>query len=60
MLSDDPETVRKKVMGMYTDPKRIHATDPGTVEGNPVFIYHDLFNPDKEQVEDFKRALSCR
>ncbi len=54
MLSDDAETVRKKVMSMYTDPKRIHATDPGTVEGNPVFIYHDLFNPDKEQVEDFK------
>jgi tryptophanyl-tRNA synthetase len=39
---------------MYTDPNRIHATDPGTVEGNPLFIYHDLFNPDTEQVEDFK------
>lgn len=55
MLSDDSETVRKKVMSMYTDPKRIHPTDPGTVEGNPVFIYHDIFNPDKEQVEDFKQ-----
>ncbi len=54
MLSDDPETVREKVMRMYTDPKRIHATDPGTVEGNPLFIYHDIFNPDKEQVEEFK------
>lgn len=54
MLSDDPQTVREKVMRMYTDPKRIHATDPGTVEGNPLFIYHDIFNPDKEQVEEFK------
>ncbi|MBN1428682.1 MAG: tryptophan--tRNA ligase [Anaerolineae bacterium] len=54
MLSDDEETVRKKVMSMYTDPKRIHPTDPGTVEGNPVFIYHDIFNPDKAQIDDFK------
>mgnify|MGYP000225397739 CR=1 FL=1 len=55
MLSDDEETVRQKVMGMYTDPNRVHATDPGTVEGNPLFIYHDLFNPDREQVAEFKR-----
>jgi tryptophanyl-tRNA synthetase len=54
MLSDDAETVRQKVMQMYTDPNRIHANDPGTVEGNPLFIYHDLFNPDKEQVAEFK------
>ncbi len=54
LLSDDPETVRQQVMKMYTDPKRIHATDPGTVEGNPLFIYHDLFNPDTAQVEEFK------
>ena len=53
-LSDDAETVRKKVMGMYTDPRRIHPTDPGTVEGNPVFTYHDAFNPNKEEVEDLK------
>jgi len=53
-LSDDEVTVTKKVMGMYTDPTRIHPTDPGKVEGNPVFIYHDAFNPDKEQVADFK------
>jgi tryptophanyl-tRNA synthetase len=39
---------------MYTDPKRIRADIPGTVEGNPVFIYHDVFNPDKEQVDDLK------
>jgi tryptophanyl-tRNA synthetase len=54
-LSDDAETVRKKVMSMYTDPKRIHATDPGTVEGNPVFIYHDIFNAGKEEVAELKR-----
>lgn len=53
-LSDDSKTVEKKVKGMYTDPKRISADVPGTVEGNPVFIYHDIFNPDKAQVEDFK------
>ncbi|NPA90075.1 MAG: tryptophan--tRNA ligase [Chloroflexi bacterium] len=54
-LSDPPEVVRKKVMKMYTDPKRIRADIPGTVEGNPVFIYHDIFNPNKEEVEDLKR-----
>lgn len=53
-LSDSAEEVNKKVMNMYTDPNRKHATDPGTVEGNPVFIYHDTFNPDKKEVEDFK------
>ena len=53
-LSDDDSTVRKKVMQMYTDPKRVRADIPGTVEGNPVFIYHDAFNSDLAQVEDFK------
>lgn len=53
-LSDDAKTVTKKVMGMYTDPARIRADIPGTVEGNPVFAYHDAFNPDKAQVEDLK------
>jgi tryptophanyl-tRNA synthetase len=54
-FSDDPKTVERKVKSMYTDPKRIRATDPGTVEGNPVFTYHDTFNPDKAEVEDLKR-----
>jgi tryptophanyl-tRNA synthetase len=54
-LSDSEEELKKKVMGMYTDPTRIHATDPGKVEGNPVFVYHDVFNPNKEEVEDLKR-----
>jgi tryptophanyl-tRNA synthetase len=53
-LSDDAESVRKKVMQMYTDPKRVRADVPGTVEGNPVFMYHDAFNPDVTQVEDLK------
>jgi len=53
-LSDNAETVRQKVMGMYTDPKRLRATDPGTVEGNPVFIYHDAFNPSYAEVDDLK------
>jgi tryptophanyl-tRNA synthetase len=54
MLSDDAETVRRKVMAMYTDPTRLRATDPGHVKGNPVFVYHDAFNPDHEEVHDLK------
>lgn len=54
-LSDDAKTVEKKVRGMYTDPARIHANIPGTVEGNPVFLYHDAFNSNISEVEDLKR-----
>lgn len=53
-LSDDAKTVHKRVMSMYTDPNRVSADVPGTVEGNPVFQYHDAFNPDKTEVEDLK------
>jgi tryptophanyl-tRNA synthetase len=53
-LHDDAGTVRKKVFSMYTDPNRVHADIPGTVEGNPVFIYHDVFNPDTAEVADLK------
>jgi tryptophanyl-tRNA synthetase len=53
-LGDDAEAVVKKVRQMYTDPKRIRADIPGTVEGNPVFMYHDAFNPDAAEVEDLK------
>ena len=53
-LGDPPETVRKRVMSMFTDPTRIHPTDPGHVEGNPVFTYHDVFNPDKAEIEELK------
>jgi tryptophanyl-tRNA synthetase len=53
-LSDTADEVKKKVMRMYTDPKRIRADIPGTVEGNPVFTYHDAFNTNREEVEDLK------
>jgi tryptophanyl-tRNA synthetase len=53
-LSDSPEEVRRKVAGMYTDPKRVRADVPGTIEGNPVFVYHDVFNPDRAEVEDLE------
>ncbi len=54
LLSDDEETVNQQVMKMFTDPNRVRADIPGRVEGNPVFIYHDLFNPDTEEVDDLK------
>lgn len=53
-LADSAEAVREKVMRMYTDPKRIRADIPGEVEGNPVFIYHDAFNSDREEVQELK------
>lgn len=53
-LSDDAKTVEKKVKGMFTDPNRVHAHVPGTVEGNPVFVFHDVFNPNQAEVEDLK------
>lgn len=53
-LSDSVEEVNEKVKNMYTDPNRIRATDPGRVDGNPVFIYHDIFNPNKLEIEDLK------
>jgi tryptophanyl-tRNA synthetase len=53
-LSDAAKTVTEKVRQMYTDPKRVRADIPGTVEGNPVFMYHDAFNPDRAEVEDLK------
>ncbi len=53
-LSDSAEEVEKKISKMYTDPSRVHADTPGTVEGNPVFIYHDAFNPNTEEVAELK------
>ena len=53
-LSDDTATVVRKVRSMYTDPNRIRSDIPGKVEGNPVFIYHDAFNPNVEEVNDLK------
>jgi tryptophanyl-tRNA synthetase len=58
-LKDTPEETTRKVMSMYTDPARIHADQPGTVEGNPVFAYHDNFNPDKEEVDEYKHLYQA-
>ncbi|MCK4471884.1 MAG: tryptophan--tRNA ligase, partial [Anaerolineae bacterium] len=58
-LSDDSATVERKVHGMYTDPQRVRADVPGRVEGNPVFIYHETFNPNQEEVKDLKERY-CR
>ena len=54
MLSDDENTVNKKVKSMFTDPNRIRADIPGKIEGNPVFQYHDAFNTDLNQINYFK------
>jgi tryptophanyl-tRNA synthetase len=54
-LGDSEAKTTKLVMSMYTDPTRLRATDPGTVEGNPVFEYLDAFDADKKEVEDFKK-----
>lgn len=53
-FTDTQEEVKSKIMGMFTDPNRIRATDPGRVDGNPVFIYHDYFNPNVAEVMDLK------
>ena len=52
MLSDPPDVVEPKVRAMFTDPKRVRADIPGTVEGNPIFIYHEEFNDDQDEVAD--------
>lgn len=52
-LSDDTETVKKKVMSMYTDPNHIRVEDPGNVEENAVFTYLDAFATD----EHFEKYL---
>jgi tryptophanyl-tRNA synthetase len=57
-ISDDAKTVEKKVRAMFTDPNRIRADIPGKVEGNPVFIYHDIFNPNREEVRDLKERYT--
>jgi tryptophanyl-tRNA synthetase len=51
-LSDDPDTIKKKIMSMYTDPNRLRPTDKGTVENNPLWIFHETFNPDKAWVQE--------
>lgn len=53
-IFDDEETIKKQIMSSYTDPNRKKATDPGKVEGNPVFLYHDLMNDNVKEVEELK------
>lgn len=53
-IFDSEEIITKQIRGSYTDPNRLKATDPGRVEGNPVFQYHDLINENKEEVADLK------
>jgi tryptophanyl-tRNA synthetase len=53
-LADSPAEVEGKVSRMYTDPQRIRADIPGRVEGNPVFVYHQAFNPDKAEVAELE------
>lgn len=57
-LCDDPDTVKKKVMSMYTDPGHLKIEDPGKVEGNPVFVYLDAFDADKENLKKMKEHYS--
>ena len=53
-LSDDVDTLKKKVMSMYTDSGHLRVEDPGQVEGNMVFEYLDVFDADKEKVSELK------
>lgn len=53
-LSDSPDTIAKKVKGMYTDPNHLRVEDPGQVEGNPVFTYLDAFGTDGVKISTFK------
>lgn len=53
-LSDSADDVAKKVKSMYTDPNHLRVEDPGKVEGNPVFIYLDVFGKDKVKIQELK------
>lgn len=58
-IFEDEETIKKQIMSCFTDPNRLRATDPGQVEGNPVFVFHDLLNDNLDEVQDLKaRYLS--
>lgn len=58
-LSDSEEELRKKVFKVYTDPSRVHATDPGKIEGNVAFMYMDLFNDDIREVDAMKERYKA-
>jgi len=57
-IFDEQKVISKQIMSCFTDPNRQKATDPGKVEGNPIFIYHDLINSDKKEVEDLKKRYT--
>jgi len=54
-IFEDYQVIERQIMGCYTDPKRLRATDPGRVEGNPVFIYHKLINEDRDEVNELMK-----
>lgn len=54
-IFEDEEIIKKQIMACFTDPNRIHSSDPGKIEGNPIFIYHDLINKNKQEVADLKQ-----
>lgn len=58
-LSDDAKTIERKVMRMYTDPNRVSPTTPGKVEGNPVFVYLDTFDPKGSEVAELKARYAA-
>lgn len=58
-LGDSEEMISKKVMSMFTDPNHLHINDPGKIEGNTVFTYLDIFDPNKNELEELK-AHYCR
>ncbi|AEV94408.1 tryptophan--tRNA ligase [Pediococcus claussenii] len=58
-LSDDEDTIQKKVMSMYTDPQHIRVEDPGHIEGNTVFTYLDIFDNDKAKVDELKEQYQA-
>ncbi len=58
-IFEDEAVIRKQIMGSYTDPNRRSATDPGTVAGNPVFMYHDLINDNAAEVTDLKQRYQA-
>ena len=55
-LKDEPEVIKQKIMGMYTDPNHVKVTDPGDTKNNPVFIYLDAFCKDREKFEEMKAS----
>ncbi len=59
-LGDDADTIKKKVMGMYTDPKRLRKTDPGETDPtkNPLWAFHETFNDDEAWVAETRDAYA--